>query len=352
MLEAPADAGPEAARSAFLKRLASLDFAPPETWNAAAVRLGTARLPLSPDAVDALVEFEKADVSEFVGRYWELSPEDRTARWGELNARCRDPEVQETLDRLREGLSLEVGVPADPLSGEAAGFVREMFLLPPREAGLRRLAWWAERAENRYPDDLGSAFERLDVATQNLVPQLAGDMLRAEEMPRKVAEMTPQQRVQLEAEVSRKAQRKQGREATRVLPESASSSWSWQHWGVLLFLASAFIRGCMALSGSGSSSSVYPTKLYYSPTNHAVPTRRGALTSEQIRAFTEFKRVEHDLNQTAPPQYWEWRDFSYRFTPFVLRAFREYDPKSGRPEPEHYRLWRRSEGLADLPARR
>jgi len=298
MLGLPATAGEAAVRYAFLKRLPEFDSAPPEAWNAAAMRLGVPRLPLSADALEANVESESADVAEFVARYWDLPPAERKEEWRKLDGRCRDAEVRETLGRLRDGLALAVVESDDEAMDEVARFARELFLLAPREGGIRRLEWCAERAGNRVLFALGHRFQQSDPATAALVPQLLKDMLRADQSPRRIPEMTAQQRERAYAKGLKRARRQELREQVREeAPKAASGGWGRGQWFVLMIVISAAIRGAIALTGSNKTPPPPPI--------HSPPT---------------FPRLQYTAEQ--------------------IREFERHDPKSGKPEPQGYTMWR------------
>ncbi|QEL18007.1 hypothetical protein [Limnoglobus roseus] len=144
-LDVPADADEAAVRAAFFKKLAANNFVPPESGTAALNLLNHGKLPLSIEGQLEAGRYEKADLEALMEKFWQFGPAHRAKLWGVLDRRCSDPAVRETLTRLKPGLDVTVVRREDWELDKMAQFIRESFLLPPRERSVKRMEWLAEQ---------------------------------------------------------------------------------------------------------------------------------------------------------------------------------------------------------------
>ncbi len=310
----PPGADADAARAAFLRRLAAEDFAPPEATVAAANALTGADLPLTPDAVAAEAEAFRGEVETFAADYWSLPPADRRARWADLSVRCRDGQTAAYLRHLEGGLGVEAVPQSDPAAEELAGLVRELFLLRPRPRAVRRAEWLAARSANEasWADAVRrlrteapaivsldpSLIDRLEPATWTpaAVPADAwrpSEPVSDEGMHRAIDEFR-QRRAASEQAAGRRR-----REGPKLTP-----GWS----GAAVALLFIIVR-CAGLSSSSREAS--------SPARPDAPVYRQPATP-----------------QAPPPGYDD-----LTFTRQELESFLRYDPKSGEPAPPRYSEW-------------
>lgn len=146
LLSTRADAGPDAALSAFLRALPGDDFLPPPERAAAVNALGGASVPVGKDH-DA-EQLLRDEVAAFAKNYWALPPTERLTAWSDLSRRATDERTAGRLLALEPGLEVWADPLADPGAEELAALVRELFVLPPRARSIRRNEWLAARASD------------------------------------------------------------------------------------------------------------------------------------------------------------------------------------------------------------
>lgn len=292
----PADADADAVRAAFLKQLAESDFVPPEDVPAAVNRLTRERLPLSADGRQEAARYEAADLDAFVATFWQLAPADRTRAWAALDIHCSDPDVRETLARLKPGLSVPVvrheNWPADKM----AAFVRDTFLLPPRERGVRRMAWLADQAFSPAQADRVRYLHERDAGTAGLDPQLMHDLLHPPAGPLAVLAL-PQEQLERIAAQDERAARKAERKAAKQ-PAEGGWKFSWHYLWVIALVV-------QVIKGVSSNSPSKPPATY-----------------------TPVPKVQMDADNLQQ---------AVRQARYALYQY--YDPASGQPKPDGYDAW-------------
>ncbi len=174
LLSTRADAGPDAALSAFLRALPGDDFLPPPERAAAVNALAGASVPVGKDH-DA-EQLLRDEVAAFATNYWALPPAERLTAWSDLSRRATDERTAGRLLALEPGLEVGADPLADPGAEELAALVRELFVLPPRARSIRRNTWLAAHASNDglWPQVLAAFAELCRVAPDRaaLDPQL------------------------------------------------------------------------------------------------------------------------------------------------------------------------------------
>jgi|GEM_PF-2382950 len=327
------EADASAVRSAFFRKLAAFDFAPPEDWCAAAVRLGAA-LPLTQSVVEALAEYEWADVEGFLAEYWALSPDARTERWKELDGRCRDRECRAALNRVKEGLSSLARAHNDAAIDEMAEFVRGVYVLPPRESAARRMEWCAVKSDRGSAEALRHAFRRADPEMARLVPELIHEVFSADRIPDDAATEDREALAEREAEDLRRALNTYERASKNAY---ANSEPRRVNRGVWIAVWVVFVGSLIFVASSGSKNRPASTDHFtarpdseYSPGLYQRPSQWPKFSEEKSDPLLEAS-IE--------------RNPAKRFTTEQVRQFLAYDPKSGKPEPPDYRLWLYSWGI-------
>ena len=183
-LELPVDATTAQARAVLRDRLRDEDFVPPLRWQQAVQVLSEKRAPgqLPPAAV--LFDEERRlleEVGVFAGKFFELPPDERRARWQELlDQSVAQPLVQRRLRALEIGLR----VSTQPVDGgaecaELAEQTRELFALHGTLRAARRQAFLA-RVQPRLGDyeaaaqRLAKTHPELTMLEPELIEPLAG----------------------------------------------------------------------------------------------------------------------------------------------------------------------------------
>lgn len=174
VLNAPADAGPDAAVSAFLRALPADGFLPPAEKAAAVNALAGTSLPVGKD-YDA-DELLREEVRAFAANFWTLPPAERLTAWADLSRRATGERAAAALLALEPGLDVDADPLPDPGAEELAALARALFVLPPRERAIRRNEWLAARASDGalWPQVIAAFAElrRLAPARAALDPQL------------------------------------------------------------------------------------------------------------------------------------------------------------------------------------
>lgn len=317
-LDVPADATPDAARAAFLRKLADADFAPPEGWVAAVNRLGGANVPLSPDAVADAADAVRDEVDAFAAAFWSLTPEVRRATWSDLHARCPAGPTAAFLLHLEIGLSAPTAPLPDPATEELAAFARELFVLRPRPRAVRRGEWLSEHAA--AGPALTAAARRIEVDVpalavldRPLFGRLSGKGGRTLAVPPSARVPTPEPEL---ANFHRATDEYRERLATPRTQASAppagsdgSDASALKTMGALLFVVVLIIRavvgiGSWAAGPSAPQNSGYSPPAIYSPPQ--APGRR-VFTPEEVAKFKAYQASEFDQKyKPSPPGYIEW----------------------------------------------
>jgi hypothetical protein len=139
ILGVPGDAAATDAISAFLASLPASSFVPTGDRVAAVNALAGSTAPA--DATDDSALSLSAQVEAFARRFWSLAPSDRLAEWVSLSDRAAEDPADARLLALQAGLEVVVDPLPNPVVEEVAGFVRELFVLNPRERAIRRNEW-------------------------------------------------------------------------------------------------------------------------------------------------------------------------------------------------------------------
>jgi hypothetical protein len=142
------DAG--TARAALLNHLEAEDMVPAESRIAAWNQWAVDALPLSREGRNELPAEPHPDFDEFLADYWKLEPVARQARWLELCERYPSGRIAAQLKHLKQGLRLSgTTKDANQRVRELAAILREIFLLQPRSATIRRHEWLATIADRK-----------------------------------------------------------------------------------------------------------------------------------------------------------------------------------------------------------
>jgi hypothetical protein len=309
-LGVPPDAPPEAARAAFLRRLAADRWVPPEAAVAAVNRLAGAALPLTADAADEDAAPFRAEVEAFAAGYWDLPPADRRAKWDDLSARCPDGPDAARLGQLEPGLDVAVVAHDDRLVDEIAGVVRELFVLPPRDRAVRRAGWLAENA-GRFPL-LAAVARRLDLARSEVAeldPRLFewfADKTSLAPVP-EVATQTPADEadaIRRGTDDFRERQAKPHRnlsERTETAANKAVTGGGLGCGGLLVVYL--IIKVLIALVGSSTRESPKPPSTYQPPYRAPyIPPASEPMTYNP-RQIEEFGRYAVEGKGPEPPGY-------------------------------------------------
>lgn len=304
-LDVPPDADEAAVRSAFLKKLAADGFVPPEGCAAAANRLTRMKLPLSAEAKREAAGFERADLNLFVEQFWRMAPEQRTRTWERLDLHCSDPDVRRTIARLKTGIGVPVTRHEDWALDKLAQFVRENFLLPPREQAVRRLEWLGEQTFGPPLVARAKRLRRDDPATTALDPALMQDLMAPELSRLPVPALDAEALQKIAIKEQRKAERAERQAASQQ--SSGGGGWfnfSW-HWYLVFALISAFARGLTRDSSRTTPNYTPPPQPVTVPWNPNVLTS-DKFTAEQVR---EFKAFNVSSGRRPPHRYFEWVEY-------------------------------------------
>lgn len=256
MLELPPDADEAAVRTAFLKKLAATDFVPPEGHAAAVNRLSRMRLPMSAEAKRESAGFERANLELFVQHYWRLAPAERTRTWERLDLHCSDPDVRQSLARLKTGLDVPVIRHEDWNADKLAVFIRESFLLKPRERAVRRMEWLAEQSPGPALVERVRYLRQHDNATALLDPLLLHDLQQARAGPLAVPPLEPDVLEKIVAKETRKAEKARQKAERQAAESESGGGWtfSWHY----IWVFAIIVRLIMALAGGNQSTKSTP----------------------------------------------------------------------------------------------
>lgn len=343
------DAGADAARAAFLRRLAADGFLPPEECVVGANLLAGASLPVGPDGTADAAARAREDVGAFAAGYWALAPAARKARWAELTAAAPDEPTRRRLAHLEGGLGIGVSVHPNPLVEEAAAAVRELYVLGPRDRAVRRAAWFAERSGRL--EELRDASRRLQADAPRLAA-LDPDLFRRLTIGAGLELLPAIDSRAAEAERNERAGRAAAEMFARTLnrprPQTADTGGGWSWGGVFVVVAviGAILR---AVSSSGSQTP--------RPPEYSIPESRSLRVDKfyQPTEFTEvqvaaFHHYEIDRKGVPPPWYDSWvragrpkklqatpfSPTSARFTAAEVKEFWQYlATPAGRPPPRY-----------------
>ncbi len=252
----PPDADEAAVRAAFLKKLAAVDFVPPEGQAAAVNRLSRFRLPMSAEAKRESAGYERANLELFVQHFWRLAPAERARTWQRLDLHCSDPDVRQSLARLKPGLEVPVKRHEDWNADQLATFIRESFLLSPRERAVRRIEWLAEQSPGPSLAARARYLRQHDGGAAELDPALIKDLLLAHAEPPAVPALDPATLEKVTAKESRKAE-KARRKAERQAAGSEGGggfTFSWHY----LWLIAIIVRVVIGVAGRGGSTTSTP----------------------------------------------------------------------------------------------
>jgi hypothetical protein len=310
-LEVPPDADPAAARAAFLAALPRCGFVPEERTVAAAARLAGPLLPRSLGMEAEQAEFERADLDEFLARYWLLAPSDRRRRWRELDDSCGDYDVRDALARVEAGLDVPTIRHEDWAIDKLAQFVREGFLLAPRARSIRRWEWIASQPPGPLPTTKVRRFRDVDPLTAALDPELIKQTIENEKLPFAVEPLAP---VELARLASGAARPKSDRLA-------AIKEFSSKEVIGSFFLLIVVIRIVVGIAGSGSSSSPSPRPF---PFPGSRPTDRISDAEREARRL-----LQEDIR----------KKIEMKFTDDQIREFQNYRPVLGQVPPKGYTNW-------------
>lgn len=252
----PPDADEAAVRAAFLKRLAADDFVPPEGQAAAVNRLSRFRLPMSAEAKRESAGYERANLELFVQHFWRLAPAERARTWERLDLHCSDPESRQVLARLKPGLDVPVIRHEDWNADKLAAFVREIFLLPPRERAVRRMEWLAEQVAGPALVERVRLLRRHDAGTALLDPLLLNDLQQARAGPLAVPPLEPDVLEKIAAKEAKKADKVRRAAERQAAGNEGGGGWtfSWHY----IWIFALVVRLVMALAGGSQSTRSTP----------------------------------------------------------------------------------------------
>lgn len=174
-LDVASAATSEAAHAAFLSRLASEGFTPPEECIIAVNTLAGTELPLSLDGQEEIGSLQRVAVEAFSNAYWSLEPAKRRTHWQELTKEASDIQAKSRLAGLEGGLDQIEKEHPNALVNEIATAVRELYVLGQRDRAVRRTSWLAERCDQF--DDFREAARRFRVDDPELA-KLEPEFLR------------------------------------------------------------------------------------------------------------------------------------------------------------------------------
>ncbi len=328
-LGVPFDADPDAVRAAVLKKLAGVQYVPPEEWLAAVNLLNGVSVPLTPEAMMVLAEYEKADVDKFLLEYWVLPPAERQQRWTALDKRCHDADNRDTLFRLKDGLKVNVKFHSNLTMQTMAEFIREIYLLPLRSRAIRRMEWCVDQPRETisnakadpFPQvdpetsvasvitvaqpSIANQFQRVDPEMASLEPTLIKYLQSPKTAPTEVESLSPKSLELLVAKKESVMQMEQPRpvaEPSWYMRKLSLYFWPW----IAIFVVSILSRAC---SGTNNSSS------------RAVPSHPDFVRQKVNRDMDGYRR---DLERLTPQQFTD-----------LLR----HVPNSGKPPPLYYLSW-------------
>jgi hypothetical protein len=317
VLNAPADAGPDAAVSAFLRALPADGFLPPAEKAAAVNALAGTGLPVGKD-YDA-DELLREEVRAFAVGFWALPPAERLTAWADLSRRVTGERTAAALLALEPGLDVAADPLPDPGAEELAALARELFVMPPRERAIRRNEWLATRASDGalWPQVLAAFAElrRLAPARAALDPQLGTALAATFDRAALHAGHTTTTRPESEAtaaadraRVAMKMRDYKERVAarngeTRTLDErDRANAKRVYFWGIAITFV-VVLSMCVS-SSCGKRST--PATRFDIPKNINSPPRT-TFTPEQV---TEFRHYEDDFARGAsvptPANYHDW----------------------------------------------
>lgn len=306
-LGVPIDADANAVRAAFLKKLATVQFVPPGEWLAAVNLLNGATLPLTPDAMIALAEIEKADVDDFRAQYWALPPAERQQRWNALDKRCHDADVRDTLHRLKDGLKVVVKIHDDPTMQTMAEFIREIYLLPIRSRAIRRMEWCVDQPRETVLYAIASQFQQVDPDTASIEQVLMNYLQSPKTIPIEVESLSRKSLDLLAAKREANSLNEQLQQRPVAKRPWYRRTIKFVFWPWIVIIAvSAMVRTCASNSNSRSS---------------AVPSNPSF----------EMKKLNRDIDGYR-------RDLE-RLTPRQFNDLLRYVPNSGKPPPLYYLSW-------------
>ncbi|MBM3983520.1 MAG: hypothetical protein FJ304_25265 [Planctomycetes bacterium] len=363
VLNARADAGPDAAVSAFLRALPADGFLPPAEKAAAVNALAGTDLPVGKD-YDA-DELLREEVRAFAANFWAVPPAERLTAWADLSRRVTGERSAAALLALEPGLD----VPADPLpdpgAEELAALARALFVLPPRERAIRRNEWLAVRASDGalWPQVIAAFAElrRLAPARAALDPQLGVTLTATFDRAALYAGHTTTTRPESEATAADRArvamkmrdykERVAARNGdSRTLDECDSANAKRVYfWGIAI----AFVVVLsMCVSSSCGKRSTPATRLDIPKNIDGFP--RTTFTPEQIESYQHYEReTEAGREPRIPSGYANWvragrpsatanvprANQSVTFTVSEIYACTDYDRARIGTAPAKYSFW-------------
>ncbi|CAN5547223.1 hypothetical protein BH11PLA2_BH11PLA2_25460 [soil metagenome] len=299
-------------RAAFLTRLAQENFVPAPKTLAAVCVLGGESLSLPMSAQNARDEFEAADLEQYLKDFWSLLPEERFERWQWLKETENSPQVQCELERIAPAVPMQATHFESESENEIAVLFRNLFLMPVRARAIKRTEWLFEHSRNENYRTAARKLESFAVLDPPFFDALENPTLKQFEI--KGISDADRQRYT----VSDNGET--GMEYVICLVQRLDSRL--RYLMEVKYPYSLRVIGCIIGVAMFFVFSDRKPKTYPQPPMMQSPSHNDSL--EQVAKDT--------------------KKFLDSLTPEQIRQLETYDPKSGRPQPDGYVLWRLAGG--------